>query len=169
MEISELTNYFMQYGGIAIFIIVFMEYLNLPGFPAGIIMPMAGLFASQGEISFPLVILITVSAGLLGSMVLYFLGYFGGDLLLRTYLKKFAKQKEKIDKSIIYLQKKGCIGVFIAKLMPMIRTLISIPAGAVKMNVYRYAISSLGGIFIWNMVFVGAGYLFGDTCFKYFV
>lgn len=167
MNISEFTNYFMQYGGIAIFIIVLLEYLNLPGFPAGVIMPLAGIFASQGEISFPMVMIITVAAGLLGSMILYCFGYFGGNFFLRTYFKKFPKQKEKMEKNIIWLQEKGCIAVFIAKLLPMVRTLISIPAGAIKMNVFRYILSSLAGIFLWNLFFVGAGYLLGDACFSY--
>lgn len=167
MDILVITNYFMQYGGIAIFIIVFLEYMNLPGFPAGVIMPLAGIFASRGEISFPIVMVITVAAGLLGSMILYCFGYFGGEFFLKTYLKKFPKQKEKIEKNMVWLQKKGCIGVFLAKLLPMVRTLISIPAGAIKMNVFRYSISSLFGIFIWNLFFVGAGYLLGDACFSY--
>lgn len=169
MDISVFTNYFMQYGGLAIFIIVFLEYMNLPGFPAGIIMPLAGVFASRGDISFPMVMLLSVAAGLLGSITLYCLGYFGGDLFLKKYLGKFPSQKDKIEKNIIWLQRKGCVGVFIAKLLPMVRTLISIPAGVIKMNMFRYCISSLLGIFIWNLLFIGAGYELGEAYFSYFI
>ena len=48
MDISSLNNYFELYGGIAIFIVVLLEYMNLPGFPAGIIMPLAGIYAAHG-------------------------------------------------------------------------------------------------------------------------
>lgn len=48
MDISSLNNYFELYGGMAIFIVVLLEYMNLPGFPAGIIMPLAGIYAAHG-------------------------------------------------------------------------------------------------------------------------
>ena len=52
MSISELTDYFLRYGAFFIYLIVLLEYLNLPGFPAGVIMPLAGIWAAKGEISF---------------------------------------------------------------------------------------------------------------------
>ena len=77
MSIQTLTNYFLEYGAFFIFLIVLLEYLNLPGFPAGVIMPLSGIWASQGEISFPLVMVLTVAAGLTGSWALYWLGRAG--------------------------------------------------------------------------------------------
>lgn len=71
MSIQTLTNYFLEYGAFFIFLIVLLEYLNLPGFPAGVIMPLAGIWAAKGEISFPLVMVLTVAAGLTGSWALY--------------------------------------------------------------------------------------------------
>ena len=128
MTIQTLTQFFLQYGAFFIFVIVFLEYLNLPGFPAGVIMPLAGIWAARGEISFPLVLLISVGAGLAGSWVLYFLGRLGGQ-----------------------------------KLLPMVRTLISIPAGVVRMDFCVYTVSSAMGVFLWNLVFIGAGYFFGEA------
>lgn len=165
MEIETIMQYFVNYGPIAIFIIVLLEYLNLPGFPAGVIMPLAGILAARGELNFFVAILITVAAGVVGSIILYGLGRGGGELFLSKYYKKFPKQKELIEGKISYLQRRGCIGIFISKLIPMVRTLISIPAGMMKMNFAQYVISSALGIAIWNLVFVGAGYLFGDTVF----
>ena len=65
-----------------------------------------------------------------------------------------------------WIREKGCIGVFLGKLIPMFRTLISIPAGVVKMPLDKYVLSSACGIFIWNFVFVGAGYVLGDEVFS---
>ena len=73
MNIQILTDYFIQYGAFFIFLIVFLEYLNLPGFPAGVIMPLAGIWAAKGEISFPEVMILSVAAGLAGSLILYML------------------------------------------------------------------------------------------------
>ena len=75
MTVETITGYFASYGGIAIFIIVLLEYMNLPGFPAGVIMPLAGIWAAKGNINFFLALLITIAAGLTGSLILYFLGY----------------------------------------------------------------------------------------------
>ena len=166
MDLSTLTLYFTKYGAIAIFIIVFLEYLNLPGFPAGIIMPLSGVMAARGNIHFFWVMVITVSAGLLGSLLLYALGYKGGEIFLRAYTKRFPQQKEGLEKNIEWVRQKGAVGVFIAKLMPMIRTIVSIPAGVLKMPMRQYLISSTLGIFVWNFVFVGAGYIMGDQVFK---
>ena len=142
MSIQTLTNYFLEYGAFFIFLIVLLEYLNLPGFPAGVIMPLSGIWASQGEISFPLV------------------------MVLGFYFRKFPKQKEAVESKIDMLREKGSVGVFVSKLLPMVRTIISIPAGMVKMDFVKYTISSCLGILIWNLVFVGAGYFFGEAAIR---
>ena len=163
MGIQELTQYFTQYGAIFVFVIVLLEYMNLPGFPAGIIMPMAGVWASRGLIGFLTVMALSVAAGLLGSWILYFLGRLGGDAFFRFYIKKFPKQKELLEKNMEVLRRKGSIGVFISKLLPLARTLISIPAGMISMNFTKYTISSLMGVALWNLIFIGAGYFLGDS------
>ena len=163
MGIQELTQYFTQYGAIFVFVIVLLEYMNLPGFPAGIIMPMAGVWASRGQIGFLTVMALSVAAGLLGSWILYFLGRLGGDAFFRFYIKKFPKQKELLEKNMEVLRRKGSIGVFISKLLPLARTLISIPAGMISMNFTKYTISSMMGVALWNLIFIGAGYFLGDS------
>ena len=67
MDISSLNNYFELYGGMAIFIVVLLEYMNLPGFPAGIIMPLAGIYAAHGGISLLAAIAISVLEEKLGA------------------------------------------------------------------------------------------------------
>ncbi len=167
MNLETITLYFTQYGAIAIFVIVLLEYMNLPGFPAGIIMPLSGVWAAKGNINFFLVMLITLAAGVLGSWILYFLGFTGGNLLLEKYLKKFPKQREAVERNFEMIRQKGCFGIFLSKLIPMVRTLISIPAGVLKINFMKYTISSACGVFVWNLVFVGAGYFLGDAVFSY--
>ena len=166
MDLSSLTYYFTRYGAVAIFIIVLLEYLNLPGFPAGIIMPLSGVMAARGNIHFFWVMVISVAAGLLGSLILYVLGRKGGDLFLKAYVRKVPKQKEVLEKNLEWIRKKGCMGVFLGKLIPMIRTIVSIPAGVIRMDLMKYIISSTCGIIIWNFVFVGAGYVMGDQIFQ---
>lgn len=167
MTMDMIMQYFARYGGIAIFVIVLLEYMNLPGFPAGIIMPLAGLWAAKGNIHFIPALLITVAAGLTGSLILYFLGYKGGELFLQKYLNKFPKQRPVIEKKLEWVREKGSMGIFVSKLIPMIRTLVSIPAGVSKMDLVKYTVSSTLGILVWNLFFVGAGYFLGDAILGY--
>ena len=167
MSIDTITLYFTRYGAVAIFVIVLLEYMNLPGFPAGVIMPLSGVWAANGNIDFPTVMLITLSAGLLGSWILYVLGRTGGNMLLEKYLQKFPKHREAIEKNFKMIRQKGCFGIFISKLIPMVRTLVSIPAGVLKIDFIKYTLSSALGIFVWNLVFVGAGYFLGDAVLNY--
>ena len=166
MDLSTITSYFTRYGAIAIFVIVLLEYLNLPGFPAGIIMPLSGIMAAKGNISFFWVMVISVAAGLLGSLALYASGRKGGEVFLKAYIRKFPKQKEVLERNLEWIRQKGCMGVFVGKLLPMIRTIVSIPAGVVKMDLTKYVISSACGILIWNFAFIGAGYVLGDQVFR---
>lgn len=169
MTMDVIMQYFARYGGIAIFVIVLLEYLNLPGFPAGVIMPLAGVWAARGNICFIAALIITVAAGLTGSLILYYLGYKGGELFLQRYLNRFPKQRTAIEGKLNWIRKKGSVGIFFSKLIPMVRTLVSIPAGVSKMNLVQYTVSSTLGIFVWNLFFVGAGYFLGDAILSYLV
>lgn len=167
MDANSVINYLSQYGVIFIFVIVFLEYLNLPGLPGGVIMPLAGVWISRGDMNFPFVLILSVIAGVIGSWCLYFLGFYGGNILLEKYIKKFPKQKDYINEKLNYLRSKGHMGVFISRLIPVARTIIAIPAGILKMDFLKYTLYSALGIFIWNGVFISAGYIFGEGILKY--
>lgn len=162
MSITTLTEFFNSYGVLIIFLIVFCEYLNLPGFPAGVIMPLAGIWASKGQVGFVSAMIISLIAGLCGSWMLYFLGRFGGSLFLPKYYRRFPKQEIKIKKIIKKIEDRGNIYIFLSKLLPVVRTLISFPAGIIKMNFLQFTIYSGLGILVWNGVFIGAGYFLGE-------
>ena len=100
MDIQTLTSFFLHYGAGFIFLIVLLEYMNFPGLPAGLVMPLAGIWAAKGQISFAVAMALTVGAGLLGSWILYFLGRLGGSVLLPWYLKRFPKQEALIAKNM---------------------------------------------------------------------
>lgn len=169
MDVNVLTDYFYRYGNIIIFIIVFLEYMNMPGFPSGVIMPLAGIWSSQGNVGFITTMVLSLLAGLCGSWALYFVGRYGGGIFLKKYTKRFPKQKEVIDKTIERIKTKSYLGVFASKLIPVIRTIISLPAGVLKMNFTGYTIASAAGIFLWNFAFVGAGYIFGESVLDMFL
>ena len=86
-------------------------------------------------------------------------------MLLEKYLKKFPAQRPVIEKNFAMLERRGAIGIFISKMIPMVRTVISIPAGVIRMNFIKYSVSSALGIFVWNFFLIGAGYMIGDQVF----
>lgn len=166
MSLDVVLNYFTTYGLTLLFVIVFLEYLNLPGLPAGIIMPAAGILASKNNESLLLVVFISVIAGILGSLVLYLIGYYGGAILLDKLTKKFSKLRPTIEKSNMILNERGSYGIFICRLLPVLRTIVSIIAGSLRMNFFKFMIYSVPGIFLWNLGFIFSGYFFGDIIFK---
>ena len=133
---------------------------------AGIVMPLAGVWAANEGIGFFTAIFISVIAGLLGSLVLYAIARIGGEIFLKKLINKFPSQEKTINNKLDYLRQKGSVGVFVSKLIPMARTLIEIPAGVLKIDFMKYFCSAGLGIFVWNLIFVGSGYIFGEAVFQ---
>lgn len=162
MESMEVVlQYMMDYGIIFLFIIVYLEYLNLPGLPAGIIMPAAGILIAMSEVNFVYALFISVVAGILGSYTLYFIGYFIGKPALDKVYNKYKKLRPAIDKSVSYIEKYGNKGVVVSRLIPVARTLISLVAGTMQIKLGSFTIYSTIGIALWNLVFICSGYIIG--------
>lgn len=160
MEAQAIFHAIENYGLLIVFLVVLLEYLNLPGFPAGVILPFAGAWSARHS-DFIIPFLVTVLAGVLGSIALYYLGRFGGEKLIRFFTGKSPKLKAKIDQLNQKIESKGAYAVFLSKLLPVVRTLIGIPAGAFHMNITHYVLASTLGIIIWNGVLFGFGYFVG--------
>ena len=160
MQIQALFHATENYGLFVVFLVVLLEYLNFPGFPAGVILPFAGAWSARHS-GFLLAFLVTVLAGILGSIVLYYLGRFGGDRLIRFFTGKSPKLKTKLEQLNKKIESKGAYAVFISKLLLVVRTLIGIPAGAFRMNFTQYVAASTLGIIIWNGALFGFGYFIG--------
>lgn len=166
MAANTILQYLTHYGMFFIFIIVFLEYLNVPGLAAAIIMPMVGIWCAQSGMSLIFAIFISAIAGLAASWILYLLGLLFGDVIVNKYLDKYPKQKAYINKKIEYIREKGNAGVFILRFIPAIRTLISVPAGMVGINFAKYIIYSFIAITIYNGIFIIAGYFIGYGVFN---
>lgn len=166
MTLQTINSFLAQNGLLCIFIIVLLEYMNLPGFPAGIILPAAGIWTSATRSSLFMALLVSVAAGLIGSILLYLLGLYGGEFFIDKYTKRFPKHKASIDKAFDFIRRKGNGGLFISKLIPMVRTIISIPAGVIRMDFKEYIFYSALGILLWNGGFIAAGYFLGEKAFQ---
>ena len=159
MTETSVLEFLNQYGLLFVFTIVFMEYLNLPGFPSGVIMPACGVWITITHNSFITCFIVTIIAGVMGSLILYFIGLYGGDPIINKLCNRYPKFKSNMDKLIIKLHNGANYTVFISKLVPVVRTLVGFPAGAIKMNLFNYILFSSFGIAIWNGVLILTGML----------
>lgn len=159
---SQIISFLTQYGLIFMFGIIFLEYLNLPGFPAGVIFPAVGIWSSVTNISLWLTLLVSILAGFLGSTTLFLIGKYGGGLVIEPLKNKSPAIKRKLESIEGKLRDKGAKTIFFTMLIPVARTLIPFPAGAMKMKFSRYAKYSLMGIGIWNIVLITFGAMMGN-------
>ncbi len=166
MDYQQILNFLDQYGMVVIFIVVFLEYLNLPGFPAGIILPATGVWLSYSGGNIFLAFILSEIAGLIGSIVLYAIGYLGQDVILSKIMAKNGRLGQKLTYYESKMLKRGKETIFLAKLIPVVRTLICFPAGAAKVKMKDYIVASAAGIAIWNGVLIAAGYYFGYSFFS---
>lgn len=158
-QIQVVLEYFSKYGMWFLFIIVYLEYLNLPGLPAGIIMPAAGILVRTTGYNFFYALAVSIVAGLLGSYTLYFIGYVVGKPSVDKLCKRYPKLIKSIDKANYYTEKYGDKGIVISRMIPVARTLISLVAGVFRTNILKFSIYSTIGIAIWNFAFIISGYL----------
>ena len=164
---ETIWQYFMIYGYYFLFVIVFLEYLNFPGLPAGIIMPAAGILVASQKGSFLAAFTISIAAGILGSITLYLLGRFLDKMVLMRCYRRWPKLQPAVDRTMGYMERYGDKGVFVARLLPVFRTLISLAAGVLRVGFGRFVFFSTWGIAIWNFVFIFAGYWLGDALMPY--
>ena len=154
---------------IAYFVIGFAMFLEnlIPPIPSEIIMPLGGYFVYQGDLNF----YILIFSGLIGTVVGALPWYFLGKLLNEKKLSNFIDKKGKfigisakeLDKSKLWFDKYGVSLVFWGRLIPGIRTLISVPAGVELMPINKFLLWTSLGSLIWVIFLTSAGYLFGEN------
>ena len=162
--IDWLVNAISTIGYPGVFISVFLESFFAP-IPSEIILPFSGFVASTGKMDLVFVIVIATVAAYLGSLPFYFIGKWGEKPVI-NFINKYGKylfiQQKDIDKVFGAFDKYGKGVVFFGKLIPMIRTLISFPAGVAKMQFARFSMYTLLGSLTWNILLTYAGYQLGD-------
>lgn len=162
--IDWLVNTITMFGYLGVFIAVFLESFFAP-IPSEIILPFSGFVASSGTMNIYLVIFVATIAAYLGSLPFYLVGKWGEKPLLKfldKYGKYFFIQKDDIDKAFSIFEKFGNKVVFFGRLIPIVRTLISFPAGVAKMNFLKFSTYTILGTLLWNILLVYTGYLLGD-------
>ena len=145
---------------------MFLENI-IPPIPSEIIMPLGGYFVYQGSLNFYILIIFGSAGTLLGSFPWYFLGKALNEQKISSFLDKRGKflgiTSKDLSKSRLWFDKYGTLLVFWGRLIPGIRTLISVPAGIELMPIGTFFLWTSLGTIIWVTILTYAGYVFGEN------
>ena len=162
--VDWITRIISALGYFGIAFLTFLENL-LPPIPSELIMPMAGFTAAVGKMSLAGAIIAGSAGSLVGCTAWYFVGQRIGEERLRNWVDRHGRwltlSCEDIDKAKQSFQRKGAAVVFIGRLIPGIRTWISVPAGFSGMGFWKFLIYSAAGTVLWTALLTLAGYLLG--------
>jgi membrane protein DedA with SNARE-associated domain len=148
-------------GYIGIFFLMMLESMIVP-VPSEFVMPFAGFLVAQGTFSFLFVIIASTLGSITGSLIFYSIGKTGGYRLVEKYGKYVLVDAEDIRKTEEWFQKRGDLTVFLARLIPVVRHLISFIAGIGKMNVKKFTLYTILGATLWNGILTYLGFILGQ-------
>ena len=134
-----------------------------PPLPSEVILPMAGLAAARGSFTLFEALFWTTAGSVVGAFALYGIGAVLGLDRLRALVKRLPLlHVDDVDRTVAWFGRHGGKAVFFGRMLPIFRSLISIPAGVVRMPLWRFGLLTLAGSLIWNSVFVLSGFFLGE-------
>lgn len=134
-----------------------------PPLPSEVILPMAGLAAARGSFTLFEALFWTTAGSVVGAFALYWIGAVLGLDRLRALVKRLPLlHVDDVDRTVAWFGRHGGKAVFFGRMLPIFRSLISIPAGVVRMPLWRFGLLTLAGSLIWNSVFVLSGFFLGE-------
>jgi len=164
-----LTGFIIQFientGYLGVFLLMTLESALIP-IPSEVTMPFAGFLVQQGKLNFWLVVFAGAFGNLIGSLVAYALGFYLEEHIIIKLVKKYGKfllvTEHDYLKGVHLLKKYGDFVAFFSRLLPAIRTFISLPAGLAEMNVWKFSFYTFLGSFIWSAFLTYIGVYFGN-------
>lgn len=155
-----------QMGYLAIFILMTLESALLP-IPSEVTMPFGGFLAQQGQLNFWLVVLIGALGNLTGSLIAYAIGFFLEESLILRLIKQYGKfvliSEDEYKRAVRWFGKYGNPIAFFSRLLPAVRTFISLPAGLAEMNLLQFSFFTFVGSFLWSAVLTWIGFSLGKN------
>lgn len=156
----------LAWGYFGIFLLMVLENV-IPPVPSEVIMGMAGIAAAQGEFNFLLLVLVGTFGCIVGNLFWFEIGRRFGYERLRPFVDRWGRwltmEWRDIEKMHAFFLKHGGITVFIFRFMPIGRTVISIPAGLMRMPFWTFVIYTTLGSLVWNLILVGVGFWLGTN------
>lgn len=160
--ITYIADLITMFGYLGIIFAMTLESACMP-VPSEIVMPLGGFAAQRGDLNFWLVGLAGSIGCLVGSVLSYAVGYYGGRPLLDKYGKYIFITKHEMDIAHQWFDKYGAATVFVARLLPIVRTFISLPAGVARMDFKKMAVYSFIGSVPWCYALAYSGVILGEN------
>jgi membrane protein DedA with SNARE-associated domain len=156
----ETTHYY------GIFILMALESALIP-IPSEVTMPFSGYLVQQGRLSFWAVVTVGAVANLVGSLLAYALGYYLEESVILKLINRYGKfillREGEYLRALRWFRKYGQSVTFFSRLLPAVRTFISLPAGLAEMNVWKFSVYTFLGSFMWSAVLTWVGFYFGSN------
>ena len=156
MQIISSIGYF------GIFLLMTMESMILP-VPSELVMPFAGFLISSGEMNFWAIVIFSTFGSLVGSLISYYIGRYGGNRFIIKNKEFLFLNKEHLMQTEKWFSKKGELTIFVGRFIPIIRHIISIPAGIGKMDIKKFMLYTVIGAAIWNAFLTYIGWVLGNN------
>lgn len=131
--------------------------------PSEIVLPLGGYLAYTGRLTFWGAVFAGVLGGLIGSIIAYIVGYYGGRPFIIKYGKYILISQNEFEKADKWFAKHGVATVFTSRLLPVIRTFISLPAGIARINFKKFVIYTILGSLPWSILLTYAGFALGQN------
>ena len=161
-----ITDFMSDYGYLGIFFLIAVENL-FPPIPSEVILTFGGFMTTFSELSIPGVVLFATLGSTAGAVVLYLIGYILNESRVRSLVERWGKYVRlttaDVDKAYGWFNKYGLWTVFLCRLVPLLRSLISIPAGSSRMNFPIFMLLTIIGSLIWNTILVTIGAAVGNS------
>ncbi|MEV5819936.1 DedA family protein [Micromonospora harpali] len=149
-------------GAVGVALLVALESI-IPPIPSEIVLAMAGYLASQGQFNVVLIVVAATVGSLLGALVLYWLGAALGEERLKRWLDHIPLvDRDDLEKADRWFERHGRWAVLIGRVVPVVRSLVSVPAGANRMPLGEFVLLTTLGSGVWNALIVGAGFALGS-------
>ena len=149
-------------GYVGIFILSAVESCGIP-IPSEVVVPFSGFLAVSGRFSFWLVVFVATFGNLIGSIVLFFIGKYGGRWVLEKYGKYVFVSQHDLEIGDRWFEKHGAKAILIGRILPIARTFVSLSGGVAKMNFYKFSIYTILGSLPWNFALALIGYKAGEN------
>jgi membrane protein DedA with SNARE-associated domain len=168
--IPFLTNLYGAIGYLGVLVAMAIESAMIP-LPSELILPFAGFLVSdpsavepltRGRWDFWIVVVVATIGNTVGSLIGYAIGAWGGRPFLERWGRYMLIRPHEIELADHFFQKYGSATAFFSRLLPIVRTFISFPAGVARMNLVKFTLYSTAGAFIWSILLVQLGVSFGQ-------
>lgn len=162
-QVSALiVSFISNTGYFGIFVLMVLESALIP-VPSEIIMPFSGFLVWDEKLSWWPVILWGTIGNLVGSIFAYFIGRYGGRAMILKYGKYVLVSSEEIERAEKWFKKYGNFGIFFSRLLPLVRTFISLPAGIARMPLWKFSLYTFLGSLLWSIFLAYIGLIAGEN------